>query len=105
MQNRVEGPTTVLITTTNPDVDPETRSRFFVTGVDESREQTRAILESQRQRRTWEGCATGQEREAVMRRHWNFQRLLKPMAVVNPFADSWCIPTTGSRAGATNPST
>jgi hypothetical protein len=84
VQKRVEGPTTVLITTTNPDVDPETRSRFFVTGVDESREQTRAILESQR--RTWEGCATGQEREAVMRRHWNFQRLLRPMAVVNPFA-------------------
>jgi DNA primase len=87
MQNRVEGPTTVLITTTNPDVDPETKSRFFVTGVDESREQTRAILESQRRRRTWEGKSGRDEREAVMRRHWNFQRLLKPMAVVNPFAE------------------
>jgi hypothetical protein len=87
VQNRVEGPTTVLITTTNPDVDPETRSRFFVTGVDESREQTQAILESQRQRQTWEGKSGHEEREAVMRRHWNFQRLLKPMAVVNPFAE------------------
>ena len=87
MQNRVEGPTTVLITTTNPDVDPETKSRFFVTGVDESREQTRAILESQRRRRTWEGKSDREGREAVCRRHWNFQRLLKPMAVVNPFAE------------------
>ncbi len=86
MQNRVEGPTAVFITTTNPDVDPETRSRFFVAGVDESREQTRAILESQRKRRTWEGKSGREEREAVMRRHWNFQRLLKPLAVVNPFA-------------------
>ena len=50
MENRVEGPTAVFITTTNPDVDPETRSRFFVTGVDESREQTRAILDFQRRR-------------------------------------------------------
>jgi hypothetical protein len=87
VQNRVEGPTAVFITTTNPDVDPETRSRFFVTGVDESREQTRAILESQRRRRTWEGRAGGAEREAVTQRHWNFQRLLKPLAVVNPFAE------------------
>jgi hypothetical protein len=87
MQNRVEGPTTVLITTTNPDVDPETKSRFFVTGVDESREQTRAILENQRRRRTWEGKSGRDEREAVSRRHWNFQRLLKPVAVVNPFAE------------------
>jgi hypothetical protein len=87
VQNRVEGPTAVFITTTNPDVDPETRSRFFVTGVDESRAQTRAILESQRKRRTWEGKAGREEREAVARRHWNFQRLLKPLAVVNPFAE------------------
>jgi DNA primase len=87
MQNRVEGPTTVLITTTNPDVDPETKSRFFVTGVDESREQTRAILESQRRRRTWEGKSGRDDRETISRRHWNFQRLLKPRAVVNPFAE------------------
>ena len=87
MQNRVEGPTSVFITTTNPDVDPETRSRFFVTGVDESREQTRAILESQRKRRTWEGRGSGSEREAAIRKHRNYQRLLKPLAVMNPFAE------------------
>ena len=87
MQNRVEGPTTVFITTTNPDVDPETRSRFFVTGVDESREQTRAILDSQRKRRTWEGRPSRETREAIMRKHRNFQRLLKDLAVVNPYAE------------------
>lgn len=87
VQNRVEGPTAVFITTTNPDVDPETRSRFFVTGVDESREQTRAILESQRHRRTWQGRTDGGRREAIARRHWNFQRLLRPVVVVNPYAE------------------
>jgi hypothetical protein len=86
MQNRVEGPTAVFITTTNPDVDPETRSRFFVTSVDESREQTRAILESQRLRQTWEGRAGRPERDAVIRKHRNFQRLLKSVGVVNPYA-------------------
>jgi hypothetical protein len=55
--------------------------------VDESREQTRAILESQRRRRTWEGKSGCDDRETISRRHWNFQRLLKPMAVVNPFAE------------------
>lgn len=86
MENRVEGPTSVFITTTNPDTDPETRSRFFVTSVDESREQTRAILEYQRKRQTLEGVRGSLETEAILRKHRNFQRLLKPLAVVNPFA-------------------
>ena len=34
MENRVEGPTSVFITTTDPETDPETRSRFFVTSID-----------------------------------------------------------------------
>jgi len=87
MQNRVEGPTTVFITTTNPDVDPETRSRFFVTGVDESREQTRAILESQRKRQTLEGRSSQGVRAPVIRKHHNFQRLLRNLLVVNPYAE------------------
>ena len=53
MENRVEGPTAVFITTTDPDVDPETISRFFVTSVDESRAQTKAILAFQRKKRAY----------------------------------------------------
>ena len=44
MQNRVEGPTAVFVTTTDPEGDRETRSRLVPTGVDEGREQTRAVL-------------------------------------------------------------
>jgi hypothetical protein len=87
MENRVEGPTSVFITTTNPDVDPETRSRFFVTGIDESREQTRAILASQRKRHTQVSQADSPTVQATRRRHHNFQRLLKPITIINPFAE------------------
>jgi len=87
MENRVEGPTSVFITTTNPETDPETKSRFWVTSIDESREQTRAILDFQRRRQTLDGVRGSLEVDAVLRRHRNFQRLLKPLAVVNPYAD------------------
>ena len=84
--HRVEGPTAVFVTTTNPEPEPETRSRFFLTSVDESREQTRAILERQRQRHTLEGQAAQAATADALRRNRNFQRLLKPLVVVNPYA-------------------
>mgnify|MGYP006290284627 CR=1 FL=1 len=87
MENRVEGPTSVFITTTDPETDPETRSRFFVTSIDESPEQTRAILDFQRKRHTLEGLETNTQCDDILRVHRNFQRLLKPVAVVNPYAD------------------
>ncbi len=87
VQNKVEGPAAVFITTTSPDTDPETRSRFFVTSVDESREQTRRILELQRKRRTLKGQSLSLAEGETIRLHRNFQRLLSPVAVVNPFAE------------------
>lgn len=87
MVNRVEGPTSVLLTTTNPETDPETKSRFFVTSIDESREQTRAIMSFQRRRETLVGLQKNEQKEAAFRRHHNFQRLLKPLRVVNPFGE------------------
>ena len=64
---------------------PRPRSRFILMSVDESPEQTRAILEAQRQSHTLEGWRQRQAREAILRRHHAFQRLLKPVVVVNPF--------------------
>lgn len=87
MTNRVEGPTTVLLTTTNPETDPETKSRFFVTSIDESREQTRAILAFQRQRETLAGLAGNTRFDVLTKKHHNFQRLLKPVRVINPLGD------------------
>ena len=86
MENRVEGPTAVFYTTTNPDVDPETKSRFFVTGIDESREQTRKILAFQREKHQQDEITQSMRSEAVITKHRNFQRLLRPLGVKNPFS-------------------
>jgi len=83
--NTVNGPTAVFQTTTNPRTDAETRSRFVVISVDESPEQTRAILAAQRQSHTREGWRLRLAREAILKRHQSFQRLLKPLKVINPF--------------------
>jgi DNA primase catalytic core len=83
--NTVHGPTAVFQTTTNPQTDAETRSRFILVSVDESPEQTRAILEAQRHSHTLDGWQRRRQREAVLRRHHALQRLLKPVQVVNPF--------------------
>lgn len=83
--NTVHGPTAVFQTTTQPDIDAETRSRFIITSVDESAEQTKAILEAQRNRHTLDGLRRKTQRDAIIKRHHAFQRLLKPVPVVNPF--------------------
>ena len=85
MANRVQGPTAVFCTATGPEVSTENRSRFVVIGIDESREQTRRILAMQRRRR---GPGAGVASERTIARHRNFQRLLRPVAVVNAFAPS-----------------
>jgi DNA primase catalytic core len=83
---RVEGPVAILLTTTAIDVDEELLNRCLVLSVEESREQTRAIHRRQRERRTLEGLLAERDREAVVRLHRNAQRLLRRLAVVNPYA-------------------
>jgi hypothetical protein len=85
---RVEGGCTVFQTTTNPEINAETKSRFYVLGVDESKEQTRQILIAQRKAHTLEGLIEDTDIQATILKHHAFQRLLKTYAVVNPFAES-----------------
>jgi len=84
---RVEGGCSVFQSTTNPEINAETKSRFFVIGVDESRSQTRNILASQRKSYTLEGLIGNMEEQNIIHKHHTFQRMLKPLAVVNPFAN------------------
>ena len=84
---RVEGPVMLMMTTTAIDVDEELLNRCLVLTVDEDREQTRAIHRLQREKRTLAGLVRRQERQAILAVHRNAQRLLRPLAVVNPFAD------------------
>ena len=85
---RVEGGCSIFQTTTDPEINAETKSRFFTLGVDESREQTRNILAAQRKAHTLEGLIEDAEIQATILKHHVFQRMLQPYAVVNPFAES-----------------
>ncbi len=84
---RVEGPMSLFMTTTAIDIDEELMNRCLILSVDEDREQTRAIHRLQRERRTLAGLTKKHERQAILALHRNAQRLLRPLAVVNPWAD------------------
>ena len=86
-QYRVEGPVMIFLTTTAVDIDEELMNRCLVLSVDEGRSQTEAIHRLQRQKRTLQGLLARQERERLLALHRNAQRLLRPLAVVNPYAD------------------
>jgi DNA primase len=84
---RVEGPVMLLMTTTAIDLDEELLNRCLVLSVNEDRAQTDAIHALQRRRRTLDGLAARAERDAVVTVHQHAQRLLRPLAVVNPYAE------------------
>ncbi|MFL1565449.1 hypothetical protein ACI77J_30375, partial [Pseudomonas sp. O64] len=50
-------------------------------------EQTEAIHAAQRKKQTLDGLLADAEKQAITRLHQNAQRLIKTVAVVNPFAD------------------
>ena len=83
---RVEGPVMIILTTTAVEIDEELLNRAIVLAVDEDRAQTRAIHRRQRERRTLEGLLARRAKDDLVRLHQNAQRLLRPLAVVNPFA-------------------
>ena len=82
----VEGPVMIFLTTTAIDLDEELLNRCLVLTVDESREQTRAIHQLQRNADTLEGLKRKLARKHILHTHRNAQRLLRPLQVVNPFA-------------------
>jgi energy-coupling factor transporter ATP-binding protein EcfA2 len=84
----VRGPVSLFLTTTRTDLDEETAGRFLSLTADESPEQTRRILESQRAAEAGRPA----DREKVIRLHQNAQRILRPLAVVNPFAPQLAFP-------------
>jgi len=96
-QYRVEGPVALLLTTTARDIDEELMNRCLVLAVDEGREQTRAIHERQRARRTLEGMFANRQRQALIALHQNAQRLLRPLDVLNPFAQFLTFPDQTTR--------
>lgn len=86
-QYTVKGPVMLMLTTTAIDVDEELLNRCLVLSVNESEAQTKAIHALQRQRQTLEGLLAESERQYLTELHQNAQRLLKPLKVVNPYAN------------------
>lgn len=93
----VSGPTAIVLTTTAIDVDEELLNRCLVLSVDEDRAQTRAIQAAQRKAQTLEGLAARTAREQVVGLHRDAQRLLEPLAVVNPYAGRLTFADTRTR--------
>ena len=84
---RVEGPVMLFLTTTAIEIDEELLNRCLVLCVDEGRAQTEAIHRQQRSRRTLEGLLAREAKAAILKLHQDAQLLLRPLAVVNPYAD------------------
>ncbi len=85
---RVQGPVMLCLTTTAIDIDEELLNRCLVLTINETAEQTAAIQQRQRQARTLAGLQAKVRSDAVQAAHRAAQTLLRPLAVVNPFAES-----------------
>lgn len=82
---RVNGPASNFLTTAHPEaLDYETRNRYVLVTIDESRSQTERILALQRWNETIEGLLAREQRLSIFRRHHNAQRLLESLDVVIP---------------------
>lgn len=84
---RVEGPVMLCLTTTAIDIDEELLNRCLVLTINETAEQTAAIQQRQRQARTLAGLQANVRASHVLAAHRAAQSLLRPLAVVNPFAE------------------
>ncbi|MDQ3511671.1 MAG: hypothetical protein M3414_08335 [Pseudomonadota bacterium] len=84
---RVEGPVMLCLTTTAIDIDEELLNRCLVLTINETAEQTAAIQARQRTSRTLAGLQTNVRSAQVLAAHRAAQSLLRPLAVVNPFAE------------------
>lgn len=93
----VKGPVAVMITTTAAELEGETASRFLFLTIDESSKMTEAIHQKQREADTLEGLIKKTKREKIVKKHHTAQRILKPLAVVNPFSPYLSYPHSSLR--------
>ncbi|MBI4641488.1 MAG: toprim domain-containing protein, partial [Candidatus Tectomicrobia bacterium] len=82
----VDGPAHVMLATTAAELDEEFQNRGLVLTVNETRKQTKAIHDKQREDETLEGILHELEVAKKMKLHQNINRLLRPILVVNPYA-------------------
>lgn len=86
----VRGPITTLSATTKGDIYKDNMSRVFLVTVDESAQQTNRVINYQNQIAT--GKINKTEQKKIRSFLQNCMRLIKPMEVINPFADKIKLP-------------
>ncbi|UCG69043.1 MAG: toprim domain-containing protein, partial [Thermoplasmata archaeon] len=97
-EHKVKGPVMVMLTTTRPDIDEETASRFICISIDETKQMTKRIHQMQREEDTLQGLLKRKKKERIIRKHQNAQRLLKPLSVVNPYSPYLTFPAHSLRS-------
>ena len=93
----VKGPVSVMITTTAAELEGETASRFLFLTIDESSKMTEAIHRMQREAETLEGLINKKKSEKIITKHHTAQRLLRPLAVANPYSKYLSYPNQSLR--------
>ncbi len=93
----VKGPVCVMVTTTSAELEGETASRFLFLTIDESSKMTEAIHKKQREAETLEGLVKKKKSDKIIKKHQTAQRLLKPLAVVNPYSKYLAYPNQSLR--------
>ncbi len=88
----VEGPIAYLETTTESQINHENATRCFELFLDETEAQTQRIHERQRRARSLERLRRA-DRQKILERHHNAQRLLERVKVVIPYVDLLSFPS------------
>ena len=88
VEYEVEGPIALMFSTTQPAIHYENATRCFALTLDESAEQTERVMRFQIGRKSLDGFMRSLEGRELRRLHRNAQRLLRPLIVLNPFAEA-----------------
>lgn len=92
LEREVMGPIALFTSTTHEEmIDDETRNRFLILPVDESRDQTERVMRSMVDRGTEQGIISGGERERLRRKYQVIQKVLRPLHIALPEAWKECI--------------
>ena len=97
----VEGPIAYIETTTASVLNAENTSRCFEVYLDESEQQTGRIHQRQREARSVTRLRLA-DRQKILERHHNAQRLLDPIPVVIPYVEHLTFPTKWLRTRRDN---
>ncbi|MCP5486957.1 MAG: toprim domain-containing protein [Spirochaetales bacterium] len=98
----IKGPVQTFMTTTSPVLVEDLQNRNLILVTNESTHQTARIHALQRKLRTQAGFALKLKKKRLMQLHQNIQRLLRPLVVLNPYADRLTFPVEWHRTRRDN---